>query len=171
MFLAPGAKMTPQGDIKMKRQTGNLLVAISMLLLVLSVSAKAQSAPDLEVSDLRYVYDVNANFESRAPSERRISPASTVTSFPVQQVSALFTNTGAKSIKAVTWEYVIFKDAQETELLHVYTIRSKTALLPGQSARLDKTGYQLKNSQHMKARVTRIEYTDGTIWQGAKTKR
>lgn len=163
--------MTPQGDIKLNRQTGNFLAAVSMLLLVLSVSVKAQSAPDVEVSDLRYVYDVNRNFELRAPSEQRVSPASTVTSSPVQQVSALFTNTGTKSIKAVTWEYVIFKDAQETELLQVYTTRSKTMLLPGQAARLDKTGYQLKNTQYMKARVTRIEYTDGTIWQGTKTKR
>lgn len=154
----------------MKRQVKYLLVAVSMSILVLSVSVKAQTAPDLEVSEPQFVYDVNRNFELRAPSERRVSPASTVTSSPVQQLSALFRNTGAKSVKAVTWEYLIFKDAQDTEPLHIYTTRSKTMLLPGQAARLDKTGYQLKNSQHMKARVTRIEYTDGTIWQGAKTK-
>ena len=155
----------------MKKQTGNLLVAISMLTLVLSVSVQAQDAPDLEVSGPRFVYDVNKNLELRAPSEQRVSPSTTVTGSPVQQVSALFRNTGTKSIKAVTWEYLIFKDEQPTQLQHVYTTHSKTAILPGQSVRLDKTGYQLKNSQYMKARVTRIEYTDGTFWQGAKTKR
>lgn len=156
----------------MKRQAAYLLVAVSLLMLALPVSVQAQSAPDLEVSDLQFVYDVNANFQLRAaPTEKRAAPATTVTSSPIQQVSALFRNTGAKPVKAVTWEYLIFKDAQDTQPLHVYTTRSKTMLLPGQAARLDKTGYQLKNTQYMKARVTRIEYTDGTIWQGAKTKR
>jgi hypothetical protein len=154
----------------MKSQTGILLVAVSLLTLVLSVSVKAQSAPDLEVVDPQFVYDVNKNLELRASSDEPLSPATTVTGSPIQQVSALFSNTGTKSIKAVTWEYIIFKDEQETEVLHIYTIRSKTMLLPGESARLDKTGYQLKNSQYMKACVTRIDYADGTIWQRAKTK-
>jgi hypothetical protein len=156
----------------MKSQSKSLLVAVSMFMLAMSVSVKAQIAPDLEVSAPRFVYDVNANFESRTPSNgKRPIPATTVTNSPVQQVSALFRNTGTKSIKSIGWECLIFKDAQETEVLHIYTMRSKTTLLPGQTVRLEKLGYHLKNSKHIRARVTQIEYDDGTIWQGAKTKR
>lgn len=156
----------------MKSQSKSLLLAVSLFMLAMSVSVKAQTAPELEVSVPRFAYDVNANFELRTVSTgKRPSPSTTVTNSPVQQVSALFRNTGTKSIKSVGWECIVFKDAQETEVLHVYTMRSKTMLLPGQEVRLTKAGYHLKNSPYMRARATRIEYADGTIWQGAKTKR
>jgi hypothetical protein len=32
-------------------------------------------------------------------------------------------------------------------------------------------GYHLQNSPYEQARVTRIKYADGTMWQGAKTQK
>jgi hypothetical protein len=86
-------------------------------------------------------------------------------------VSALFRNTGSKSIKSVSWEYIVFKDADEQEILEVYRARSRREILPGESVRLEREGYHLKNSPYVKARVSRIDYADGTVWQGARANR
>ena len=148
------------------------LVAAWVFLFVVPVAVWAQSAPDLLVSDARFTYDVNQGVDPLNPSPgKRASPSTTVTSSPVQGVSALFRNAGAKTIKSVAWEYVVFKDAGEREIAEVYSIRSDRTILPGESVRLKKEGYRLKGSRHATARVTRVRYADGTKWQGAKTKR
>ncbi len=150
----------------------NKLVAAWVFLFIVPVSISAQSAPDVEVSDARSAYDVNAALApSGAFSGKQASPATTVTDSPVQQVSALFRNTGSKPIKSISWEYIIFKDASEKKILEVYSAQNERKILPGESVRLTKEGYHLRHSPHEKARVTRIEYADGTEWQGAKTKR
>ena len=157
----------------MKMQNGLTLIVVSMVLLITLFSVRAQDPPVLEVSDPQFTYDVNASVNSRgAYSGKSPIPATTVAAFPVQEVSALFRNKGTKIIKSVEWEYVVFNDAKETEVKHVYRIRSNKTLLPGESVRLGKQGYRLKFSQYKgKARVIRIKYGDGTIWQGTQTKK
>ena len=155
----------------MRMQTGLTLSVASMVLLITLLSVRAQDPPVLEVSDPQFTYDVNASLNSRgAYSGKSPIPATTVAASPVQEVSALFRNKGTKIIKSIAWEYVVFDDAKETKVRHVYRIRSDKTLLPGESVRLGKEGYHLHYSQYRKARVTRIEYKDGTIWQGAQTK-
>ncbi|MCA1564156.1 MAG: hypothetical protein LC803_00590 [Acidobacteria bacterium] len=143
------------------------------LLFITPVSIAAQqSAPGLEASDPRFRYDVNAGVDPVSSfSGKRPYPMTTVTSSPVQEVSALFLNTGSKPIKSVSWEYVVFKDAEQKKILRVHSIRSNRTIFPDESVRLKMEGYHLQNSPYEKARVTRIKYADGTVWQGAKTKR
>ena len=155
----------------MKMQNRLTLIVASMVLLITLFSVRAQDPSVLEVSDPQFTYDVNASLNSRgAYSGKSPIPATTVAASPVQEVSALFRNKGKKIIKSIAWEYVVFDDAKETNVRHVYRIRSDKTLLPGESVRLGKEGYHLHYSQYRKACVTRIEYKDGTIWQGAQTK-
>lgn len=150
----------------------NKLLISVVFLLVAPVSIAAQEgAPGLEVSDPRFRYDVNAGVDPLVSfSGRQPSPMTTVTDSPVQEVSALFLNTGAKAIKSVSWEYIVFKDAEEKKILRVHSIRSDRVILPGESVRLKMEGYRLQNSQYEKARVTEIKYADGNVWRGTRTK-
>lgn len=147
------------------------LVAL-VFLCVAPASIAAQSAPGLEASDPRFRYDVNAGVEPAIGFPgKQPSPMTTVTSSPVQEVSALFLNTGSKRIKSVSWEYVVFKDAEQRQVRRVHSINSNRTILPGEAVRLKMEGYHLQHSPYEKARVTRVVYADGTVWQGAKTKR
>lgn len=155
----------------MKMGIRNMLIVPSLILLIAPFSVLGQTPPDLEVSDPQFTYDVNATFNSRiASSGRQGMPATTVTDSPVQQVSALFRNVGTKIVKSIEWEYIVFSDAKDAEVRHVHRIRNDKTLLPGETMRLEKTGYRLHHSQYKKARVTRIKYADGTIWQSTRTK-
>jgi len=150
----------------------NKLIAAWVFLAIATVSINAQSAPAVDVSDAQFTYDVNAALDSsNGFPGRRASPATTVTASPVQRVSALFRNAGRQPIKSVSWEYIIFKDADEREILEVYSVRSDVTVLPGEAVRLKKEGYHLRNSAHEKARVTGIKYADGTVWRGARTRK
>lgn len=149
----------------MKTGSGCLLAIASLILLVVPSSVAAQGSPDLSVSDPQFTYDVNAGLGVKSsPAGKSPGPATTATDSPVQRVSALFRNRGAKAITAVTWEYVTYDDAGQTKVRHIYSVRSKTALSPGESVRLWKEGYRLDGLPYRKARVTRIEYEDGTTW-------
>jgi hypothetical protein len=158
------------------RPRHKFLIAL-VFLFVVPASVVAQGAPGLEASDPRFRYDVNAGRDPfMRVSGMRPFPVTTVTSSPVQEVSALFRNTGAKPIKSVSWEYVIFKDAEQKNILRIHSIRSNRTILPGEAVRLKMEGYHLEgyhlqNSPYEQARVTRVKYADGTVWQGAKTKR
>lgn len=153
------------------RPRHEFLIAL-VFLFVVPASIAAQGAPGLEASDPRFRYDVNAGVDPAISFPgKQPSPMTTVTSSPVQEVSALFLNTGAKPIKSVSWEYVIFKDAEQREIVRVHSIKSNRMILPGEAVRLKMEGYQLQHSPYEKARVTRVAYADGTVWQGAKTKR
>jgi hypothetical protein len=154
-------------------KTGNRykLTAASLILLIVPFTAMAQAPPALEVSDPQFAYDVSAKLEVRGGyTGKNPAPATTVTDSPVQRVSALFRNRGAKAIRSVAWEYVVFEDAEQTKVRHVYRILSKRMLHPGGSARLWKEGYHLDDSPYREARVTRIEYADGTTWRSTQTK-
>ncbi len=153
----------------MKIQTRTLLLAASLFLLIASLSVVAQAPPDLEITDLQLTYDVNRRFDLHGNfSGKTDLSIPSITAYPVQELSALIRNTGMKSIRSVIWECLLFKDAGETKLARVYRVRAQTLLFPGESVRLRKSGYNLLTSPYQKARITRIEYTDGTFWQGKK---
>lgn len=164
----------------MKIQNLEILVVAWVILFIAPISILAQGLPHLEVSDPQSRYDVNSRFNLHTANSTTSARSPLTITHPVGEVSALFRNTGTKPIKSITWEYLFFKDATETELLKIYTSSAKTVLLPGESVRLRKQGYKLEpilpirkmnTAPYKKARVIKIEYSDGTIWQGVKSKR
>ncbi len=154
-----------------KRGNVVLLMVAAAVLLAVPYTAAAQDAPGLGVSDAQFTYDVNANVGVEgAYTGKSPAPVTTAADSPVQRVSALFSNQGAKAIRSVTWEYVAFEDAGLTKVRRVYSVRSKKSIRPGESVRLWKDGYRLDNSPYRKARVTRVEFEDGTTWQSTRAK-
>lgn len=157
----------------MKLHIRNILIPACLFLFIAPLSIIAQTPPDLEVFDIQFTDNVDRGMNSSYFFGASASDtfASQMTSYHVREISALFRNTSTKPIKSVKWEYILFRDAQETELARIYRFHSKKMLLPGKSLRLKKSGYSLQTSDHKKVRVTRIAYADGTVWQGTKTKK
>jgi hypothetical protein len=149
----------------MKGRIGFLLVLVSWAsLLFASVPAAAQNSPDVEVSDVQWTHDVNGG--RRLKGYYALSPAPSPDY--VQEVSASFRNVGMKAVKAVTWEYVVYEDSDPGKTARVYKFRSKTLLRPGESVRLSKQGLSIRHGRHVEARVAKVEYADGVIWQRTK---
>lgn len=164
----------------MKIQTHGKLVAACLILVIAPISILAQGLSPVEVSDPQLRYDVNSRFNLHTANSTTSARSPLTITHPIGEVSALFRNTGTKTIKSVTWEYLFFKDATETELLKIHTSRAKTVLLPGASVRLRKQGYDLppllpirkiNTAPYKKARVIQIQFADGTIWHGEKTRK
>ena len=152
-------------------RSGYVLAIACLVLLVVPASVAAQESPDLLVSDPQFTYDVNARLDLKGGYKGKSpGPMTTLTDSPVQRVSALFENRGAKAIKSVVWEYVLFEDAGQTKVQQVYRVRSKRTIAPGEAVRLWKEGYHLDDAPYRKARVTRIEYEDGTTWLSTRAK-
>jgi hypothetical protein len=85
---------------------------------------------------------------------------------------ATLKNSGAKTIKVVYWDYV-FRDVKEQKELRRYRLQSKQQILPGETQVLlrdvaldpkDDTRHLTSGRQSVE--VTKIEYTDGSIWKG-----
>ncbi len=84
---------------------------------------------------------------------------------------ATLKNTGAKAIKAVSWEYV-FTDEKERKELKRYKLHSKQQILPGETQTLavglgldpkDKTSHIATGKQSVE--ITKLEYSDGSVWK------
>jgi hypothetical protein len=76
--------------------------------------------------------------------------------------TVLVKNIGTKPVTAVNWEYLLFeKDA--TEPIKRYRVQTKKLIPPGEQAQLTKE--VTPKGQEQQARITRIEYADGTVWQ------
>ena len=80
-------------------------------------------------------------------------------------------NMGAKSIKAVSWDYVFTDKASQKEIKRL-RIQSRQQILPGETATLSKDigidpredTRQLSESKQS-VEITRIEYADGSAWR------
>ena len=84
---------------------------------------------------------------------------------------AALKNTGAKTIKTVSWDY-IFTDAKDQKELKRYRLQSKQQVLPGETQTLtrDVELDPKENTRHItigkqSVEITRIEYTDGSNWR------
>ncbi len=147
----------------------NKFMMLSVLIFSSVFCVSAQTASDVSVSNPQFIYDVNRKFNfisanwtssDRAPFGVEV----------VQEISAVFRNNSAKTIKRISWEFITYKDAAKTKIQYIYTSRHKTELLPDTEIRLSKTGRFWGNSAFLEAKVFRIEYADGTFWDGTKTK-
>lgn len=151
----------------------SLVVLAAFVLLCVSPPARAQeesAPPQLEVSDPQWIYlsvRESSNFPSTAPSGDADGLMSS-TSAATHAVSALFRNTGSKTVKSVTWEFLFFKDEQRTRVEKRHTFRGKQEIRPGESARLKNVSYRPRATEYAAVRVVRVDYTDGTTWRADK---
>lgn len=151
----------------------NTLGAACLFLFMAPLTMTAQSPVDLEVSDIQFTADFERS-GSTYSSDASVGPSQRITPSWNKnhsgQISAIFRNKGTKAIKSVKWEYLLYRDTQGTDLARLYRFQSNKRILPGESKRLKKGGYDLKHSAYKKIRVTRIDYADGTVWRGTPTK-
>jgi hypothetical protein len=84
---------------------------------------------------------------------------------------ATLKNRGAKTIKAISWEYV-FADPESGKEIKRFKIQSAQQIQPGATETLTKEiGLSPKentrslNSGRQSVTITRIEYTDGSVWR------
>jgi hypothetical protein len=139
-----------------------------MMLFSMIGGVAAQTSANVEVSDPQFVWDVNRKFNfQRANSS---NPRAPLSPDPVQEISASFRNTGTKTIKKISWEFITHKADAPTKIEYVHTVNSKREIAPGETVRLSKTGIFWGRSVNLEARVFRIEYADGTVWEDARTK-
>lgn len=104
---------------------------------------------------------------SGKPKSARNDPAGSVPSGSsiVFVAAVVVKNIGSKTVTTVDWEYLLFeKDA--TDPIKRYQVRNKKTIPPGEQAELTKE--VTPKGQEQQARLTRIEYSDGTFWQAPK---
>ena len=98
-----------------------------------------------------------------APKTSSSDPlGTTTTSNPIVFVATvLVKNIGTKPVTAVHWEYLLFEKGG-TEPIKRYRVQTKKLIAPGEQAEL--TREVTPKGQEQQARLTRIEYQDGTFW-------
>lgn len=148
-------------------RNGFALFTSLMFLTVFSVAA--QTSSNVEVSNPQFVYDINNKFVFRYANSTSDSRAPFTTEV-VQELSALFRNNGAKKITRVFWEFIVYKNSTRTKIKYIYNFKNKTEILPDNEIRLSQTGRFWGNSECMEAKIFRVEYSDETVWEGARTK-
>lgn len=79
--------------------------------------------------------------------------------------SIVVRNIGTKTITAVDWEYLMFETGGK-EPVKRYRVRSKKTILPGEQLELTKEVEPKGKEQQ--ALISRLEYSDGSIWQQPK---
>jgi hypothetical protein len=83
---------------------------------------------------------------------------------------ALVKNVGTRTTKAVEWEYIFFSDADDQKELKRYKFRNKIKIAPGETKFLSKDVDDRAVSKRQKVHIIRIEYTDNSVWERAKSK-
>lgn len=152
----------------MNRRSVSRMVVACIVLLASCIPVMAQEgAPGLEVSDFQNTY-------TPAWSSRRgvthDAGASDLSSRPaIFELSALFRNTGTKVITSVSWECLFFGDERQTEVLLRHKFRDAKRIMPGEEVRLKRASARGAATKYKAARITRVAYADGTVWQAAKT--
>lgn len=162
-----------------------LILAGSLMVVVLPTSSVlSQTSPNLEMSGARLQLGQPIRFNPRLtasrsgrdeddypPGEPRLpSGMQEKVLYPGKrfaEAQVVAHNTDARTIKAVDWEYTVFRDPKRTEVLETYRIHSRKKIRPGEKKEL--RGKVESNitapSTYEKVRPVRIEYTDGTVWE------
>ncbi len=152
-------------------------------LMVASLPAQAvddnAAAPDVSVLSFDWKYAGYVRAETVKGNES-ISSTDTSTAVKLSRkkiyvfkytAKAALKNSGAKTIKIVLWDY-IFTDAKEQTELKRYKLQSRQQILPGETQLLsrdveldpkDNTRHITTGKQSVE--ITRIEYTDGSVWR------
>jgi len=171
-----------------------LFIFIATIVSTFQASVRPQEAPDLVVQNYEWgalrrtsftqpvdhTADRSGRPEDRLPEEAiprsEMDPRSgrrgetTQQEITRQETYALVKNVGVKTTKAVDWEYIFFSDADEQKELKRYQFHTKIKIAPGDIKFLSKDVNQKAASKRQKVNITRIEYTDGSVWQRAESK-
>jgi len=144
-----------------------MLLAVMIFSMIIGVSA--QTAANVEVSDPQFVWNVYSKYNIGTANSTSSNRAA-LSFDPVQEISAGFRNTGTKAIQKISWEFITHKVGEPKKIEYVYTVNSKRAIAPSETVRLSKTGVFWGRGVNLEARVVRVEYADGSVWEGARTK-
>ncbi|HVF49345.1 MAG TPA: hypothetical protein VNA19_04620 [Pyrinomonadaceae bacterium] len=137
-------------------------------------AAATADAPDAQVVGFGWKYEGYSHVEimdgnSKPTSMRVTRQKGYVFKYKAQ---ATVRNTGAKTVKSLYWDYVFADPEDASKELKRYKIQSKQQILPGQTQTLTKELFHepKESTRHVTAGrqsvlVTRIEYTDGTVWK------
>jgi len=149
----------------------NKIILLTAIVFSMVAGVAAQTAANqVEVSDPKFNMNIYGRYNIGLPANPPQGSRAGLSFDPLQEISASFRNTGTKTIKKISWEFITQKQDEPTEIEYVYTVNSTREIAPGETARLSKTGAFWTRGINPKARVFRIEYADGTVWEGKKTK-
>lgn len=156
----------------MKTSIRVIVLASFAAVLFASVPARAQSSHGLEVSEPKWRYlsvRESADYRPSFSSDRSSAGMSTL-AVGTHEVSALFENRGAKTVKSVVWEYVFFKDTTQTAVKRKHTFRDSKRINPGEAVRPKHllVTPRATGSVYDVVRIVRVEYEDGTVWRASK---
>ncbi len=84
-----------------------------------------------------------------------------------RETYVLVRNTGAKKIKAVTWDYVFYEDAKHEHELKRFQFRSKETIGPGEMKFLSVNVDEEAPSSYGDVEIAKLEFDDGSVWQRA----
>src|SRR5215475_3768176 len=171
-----------------------LFILIAMIVSTFQASGRPQEAPDLLVQNYEwgalrrtsFTQPVDHTPERSGPPEGRL-PAPAIPRVEMdprgdrsgetneqtitrKETYALVKNVGGKTTKAVDWEYIFFSDADDQKELKRYKFHTKIKIAPGDTKFLSKDVDKKAASKRQKVNIIRIEYTDGSVWQGAEAK-
>jgi hypothetical protein len=148
----------------------NKIILLTAIVFSMVAGAAAQTAADVDVSDPKFNMNIYGRYNIGLPANPPQGSRAGLSFDPLQEISASFRNSGTKTIKKISWEFITQKQAEPTEIEYVYTVNSNQEIAPGETVRLSKTGAFWTRGISPKARVVRVEYADGTVWKGTKTK-
>ncbi|HWS98676.1 MAG TPA: hypothetical protein VN256_00295 [Pyrinomonadaceae bacterium] len=141
--------------------------------------AEGESAPDVSVLSFEWKYAGYDRAETVRDNESSASDDPSTTYKVTRGTLYVFKytakasvkNTGAKAIKAVSWDYV-FTDEKERKELKRYRLQSKQQILPGETQTLtagigldpkDKSRHITTGKQSVE--IAKLEYADGSVWK------
>jgi hypothetical protein len=88
-------------------------------------------------------------------------------------------NTGSKSIKSIDWRLLLIEEGNSAKRIYSYAVHSRKALRPGETVTfagwIRNQSLKAISKQRKKVLVkeqvdiTRVEYADGSIWEGGKS--
>jgi hypothetical protein len=148
----------------------NKIMLLAAIVFSMALGAAAQTA-NVEVSNAKFVWNIYGSYGIGQFSSSPAGSRAGLSFDPLQEISASFRNTGSKTIRKISWEFISHKTDKPNEIDYVYSVESKELIAPGETVRLSKTGAFWARGVNVQARVFRVEYTDGSVWQGTKTKK
>lgn len=124
--------------------------------------AKADRSADSNTDSTPALHRMSQNAEIAPKTSKQEPLGNMPSSDPIIFVAAvLVKNIGTKTVTAVQWEYLLFEKGV-TEPIKRYRVETRKTILPGDQAELTKE--VTPKGKEQQARLTRIQYSDGTFW-------
>lgn len=125
--------------------------------------AQAERTQDGNADRTPALHRMSQNAEIAPKNSEKQPLGNVVTGDPeIYVASLLLKNVGTKTVKAVEWEYLLFQTGSEKPVKR-YRVNSKRIIHPGEQAELTKE--VTPKGKEQQARILRVFYDDGTVWQ------